>query len=159
MVSKLPTTSAPRVRTPRRRCVVCGTPVRRRAERTCGPKCEKQPRVAAGHASMAKLQATKQRLRAEGRGPGSDTRGAGEPRRQHDQAEGEQRVWDIEHPDRPDPESYRSEILPKVEQMSLKAIFRATGLPAGYCTKIKRGEVVPHPRWWDALRERDAVTI
>ena len=34
----------------------------------------------------------------------------------------EQRVWDLEHPDRPDPDLYRREIIPGVEQMSLKAI-------------------------------------
>lgn len=63
----------------------------------------------------------------------------------------EQRVWDLEHPDRTDPDLYRREIIPGVEQMSLKAIQRATGLSAGYSTKIRRGEVVPHPRWWDAM--------
>jgi hypothetical protein len=70
----------------------------------------------------------------------------------------EQRTWDLEHPERPDPDLYRREILPGVEQKSLKDIGRATGLSAGYCTKIKRGEVVPHPRWWGNLGATGADT-
>jgi hypothetical protein len=43
----------------------------------------------------------------------------------------EQRAWDRDHPERPDPELYRREIFPQVEQMSLKAIDKDTGLSAG----------------------------
>jgi hypothetical protein len=28
----------------------------------------------------------------------------------------------------------------------------ATGLTRAYCSRIRKGELVPHPRHWDALR-------
>lgn len=31
-------------------------------------------------------------------------------------------------------------------------IAAATGLSLSYCRRLKRGEVTPHPMWWEALR-------
>lgn len=147
-----PTTSAPRVRTPRPRCAVCGTPVRKRSDRTCSAACEKAARVAAGQIGGARLRETAQRLRDEGRDPTATPEARANLATSMARRRAEQLVWDREHPGRPDPEVYRREILPKVELMSLKAISRATGLSVSYCARIRRGGLVPHRRWWEALR-------
>lgn len=147
-----PTTSAPRVRTPRPRCVVCGTPVRRRADRTCGPACEKQARVAAGQSGGAKLATTMRQLRDEGRDPTATPEARANLAASTARRRAEQRAWDLAHPERPDPEIYRRDVFPEVERMSLKEIGKATGLSQGYCARVRRGELVPHPRWWEALR-------
>ena len=147
-----PTTTAPRVRTPRPRCAVCGAAVRRRQDRTCGPACEKQARVAAGHAGGAKLQEMLAQLKAEGRDPTATPEARANLAASMSQRRAEQRTWDREHPERPNPDLYRLEILPKVQQMSLKSIRKATGLSLAYCGRIRGGELVPHARWWEALQ-------
>jgi len=35
---------------------------------------------------------------------------------------------------------------------TLPQMMRATGLTSGYCWKIRRGERIPHPMYWGALR-------
>jgi hypothetical protein len=30
---------------------------------------------------------------------------------------------------------------------------RVPRLSLGYCARVKRGEAVPHARWWEMLRE------
>ena len=147
-----PTTTAPRVRTPRPRCAVCGTVVRRRQDRTCSPACEKRARVAAGHAGGAKLQVMLTQLKAERRDPTATPEARANLAASTARRRAEQRAWDLEHPERPNPDLYRLEILPKVQQMSLKSIRKATGLSLAYCGRIRGGELVPHARWWEALQ-------
>ncbi|MEZ4494256.1 MAG: hypothetical protein R3C29_13200 [Dehalococcoidia bacterium] len=60
--------------------------------------------------------------------------------------------WDRTHPDRPDPETFVSEILPLLQGVPLRAISAATGLSLRYCSMIRRGEWVPHTRHWTNLR-------
>lgn len=61
-------------------------------------------------------------------------------------------AWEQENP-LVDRDSFAAEIAPKLVELSARAIARATGLSVSYCAAIKRGERVPHPRWWDALEE------
>ena len=42
-------------------------------------------------------------------------------------------------------------ILPGLLRVPAKAMARATGLSAGYCTKIKQGQQIPHQRHWPTL--------
>jgi hypothetical protein len=60
-------------------------------------------------------------------------------------------AWDREHAP-VDRERFAIEIAPMLAEMSARAIARATGLSVTYCAAIKRGERVPHPRWWLLLR-------
>jgi hypothetical protein len=50
-----------------------------------------------------------------------------------------------------DPETFSSEIGPKLAKVSLAAMMKATGLSRPYCAMIRRGERVPHARHWAAL--------
>src|SRR6266516_947362 len=52
---------------------------------------------------------------------------------------------------RPDPADFKRKILPSVARMTLRQMHAATGLSRALCTKIRRGDVVPHPRYWEAL--------
>ena len=36
--------------------------------------------------------------------------------------------------------------------ISIRELVRRTGLSLAYCRQIKRGLVVPHPMWWEAIR-------
>lgn len=60
-------------------------------------------------------------------------------------------AWDADHK-RPDPETFRREILPGLVQVPLVALMRATGLSKRYVWLIRRGGYVPHPRHWNALK-------
>lgn len=62
----------------------------------------------------------------------------------------EQRAWDQCHR-RSDPESFTSEVLPLLQDVSLYQMRAATGLSITYCAQIRRGQV-PHPRHWEHLR-------
>jgi hypothetical protein len=51
-----------------------------------------------------------------------------------------------------DPNTFTSEIGPKLAAVPLAEMMRATGLSGPYCAMIRRGARVPHPRHWEALR-------
>jgi CRISPR-associated endonuclease Cas1 len=147
-----PTTTAPRVRTPRPRCGVCGKPVRHRQDRTCSSECETRARIDAGHTGGTKLQGIMQQLRAEGKDPSATPEARAKLGASIARRWAELRSWELENPKRPDPEVYRREVLPIVEGMSLRAMRLATGLSLAQCARIRRGDLVPHPRWWNLLK-------
>lgn len=62
------------------------------------------------------------------------------------------RAWEQANPGPHDPELYRSEILPGLAAVTLPQMMRATGLTSGYCWKIRRGDRMPHPMYWERLR-------
>ena len=64
--------------------------------------------------------------------------------------------WETEHPKALDPDFFAREIRPQLADVTLAAIVRATGLSQPYCAMIRRGERVPHPRHWEALRALEA---
>jgi CRISPR-associated endonuclease Cas1 len=52
----------------------------------------------------------------------------------------------------PDPSVFRDEILPGLRDKPISQLVAATGLSEHYCSLIRLGKRVPHPRHWDALR-------
>ncbi len=68
-------------------------------------------------------------------------------------------AWNAANPERPDPEVFRREILPRLEGVPLSAIVRATGLSLRYCSLIRRGLYVPHARHWPKLDHIAAVNV
>jgi CRISPR-associated endonuclease Cas1 len=92
------------------------------------------------------------KLRAEGRDPahGAEAarkRGATAAARLRANAE-----WEAEHGSDFDPDEFRREVLPRIQAMSVNAIARATGLSLRYCSLVRAGERVPHPRHWATLK-------
>jgi hypothetical protein len=61
-------------------------------------------------------------------------------------------AWDRDNGERPDPEAFRREILPGLQGVPLARIVVRTGLSIRYASLIRRGEKVPHPIHWEALR-------
>lgn len=64
----------------------------------------------------------------------------------------EEVAWDEVHQDADGDETvFRSEILPRLQGLSLTQISAATGLSQQYCSLIRRGLKVPHQRHWTSL--------
>lgn len=59
--------------------------------------------------------------------------------------------WDRGH-ERPDPEVFTREILPLLQDVTLRNMMQATGLSLRYCSRIRRG-YVPHARHWGGLQK------
>ncbi len=70
----------------------------------------------------------------------------------------EAREWDKKH-SRPDSEQFAYAILPGLMRVPLRRIMRATGLSLRYCSLVRRGLRVPHPRHWDILAEIGGVRL
>jgi CRISPR-associated endonuclease Cas1 len=65
----------------------------------------------------------------------------------------ELRDWEEAHGKLVDLSAFEREILPVIRTVPLSRLVRATGLSLRYCSLIRRGEKVPHPRHWEAFRE------
>lgn len=52
---------------------------------------------------------------------------------------------------------FHKEILPSLQALTLSEIMATTGLSLRYCSLIRRGLTVPHPRHWSRLKR--AVTL
>ncbi len=90
------------------------------------------------------------RLRADGDDP-AHTNGANRKRAATRQRQAlEQAAWDAANPPA-DPELFVREVLPRIQQAPIRKLAAATGLSMRYCALIRRGERVPHPRWWETL--------
>ena len=91
-------------------------------------------------------------LRAAGKDPSkggevAKRRAAKLVQRMQDQA-----AWETEHETEADPEVFRREILPHLQDITLSAMAKETGLSEQYCSLIRRGKYVPHSRHWPNLR-------
>ena len=45
-----------------------------------------------------------------------------------------------------DPEDFRAILLPKIQQLTLEALVKATGLTKSACSRVRAGLVIPHAR-------------
>ena len=52
-----------------------------------------------------------------------------------------------------DPAVFTREILPGLRQLPIGELVAVSGLSTHYCSMIRLGKKVPHPRHWAALRE------
>jgi CRISPR associated protein Cas1 len=59
--------------------------------------------------------------------------------------------WRDQGGGRRDPELFQKEILPHLREVPLSELMEATGLSEPYCSRIRRGRVVPHVRHWQVL--------
>ncbi len=133
-------------------CRSCGVLLEGKRDRLYCAECLPERRrafQAAGPAALA-------RLRADGRDPGhggaaGKKRGATIAARNHERAE-----WDRGNGKRVDSTMFREEILPRLQDVPLRKIHEVTGLTVQYSSKIRRGLSVPHPRFWEALRNLSA---
>jgi hypothetical protein len=112
------------------------------------PTYQKEQAASFGDAGRARMA----ELRTAGRDP-SQTREARKQRgKKNSQRMQEQKDWEAEHGAVADPDVFVREILPGLQDISLGAMANTTGLSQQYCSQIRRGRKVPHPRHWDSLR-------
>jgi hypothetical protein len=89
---------------------------------------------------------------------GSDPRANAETNRKRSEAIVEQRrrgrEWKRENPNGVghDRAWFLREVMPRLDDVPLNAIARATGLSLATCSRYRAGARVPHQRHWEALR-------
>jgi len=105
--------------------------------------------VTAAHAKLA-------RLRAEGRDPGHTSETHRKMGAKNAIRRREESAWDAVH-EQPDLSIFGREILPAIQTVPLRRLAAATGLSVTYCGQVRRGDLVPHPRHWDAFREAGVI--
>jgi len=129
-------------------CRDCGATLPDRRRRYCG---ECRARRFADRGADARLAAATvlAQLRAEERDPAHGGRAAEIRGRKNAAHQRAVREWKGE---RPDPEVFRSEILPGLRRMTIGELVAATGLSEHYCSLIRLGKKVPHARHWEGLR-------
>ena len=136
-------------------CTTCGAPLPNRQRRFCDdclPDEQRQLTMgfsAAGVAALAKM-------RAEGREPMDGHQARRKLSEANVQRHREAREWDRTH-EKPDPEVFRREILPLLQDVPLSQMKAATGLSVTMCARIRRG-YAPHPRHWARLRAEGELT-
>lgn len=135
-----------------RSCIQCGGPTPP-GRITCGDACEQSTRddglkafVAAGTQALRVRHAEGITVAISDTGRASLKELASDRVRQA-------RAWQREHPWPSDLGRFEREILPAIADVPIRDLIEATGLSDAYCRRIKRGQVVPHPMWWDALAE------
>ena len=135
---------------PSQRCTWCGS-VGPPDRRTCGAACE--AKVAEQRLEhMRRSSSDRMKRLAASPGHPALTDAANKKRRQTrvEQRQAEL-VWEREHPETPDLQAFISDVLPRLQKASVRAIAARTGMSVGYCASIKHGKRVPHPRWWKVL--------
>ena len=126
---------APRVAMPPAGCRECGKPTRGLYCDDCRPEVY----VEAGRRSAAIRAKTGESHEARAKRAAAISR-----QRQENMG------WEESHT-RPDPDVFHSTILPGLTDVSLGEMVKATRLSKPYCSQIRRGDFVPHPRHWQAL--------
>jgi hypothetical protein len=128
-------------------CRECGAPLPDRRRRYCD-ECRSRRFAEQGPTACARAREVLAQLRSEQRDPAHGGRAAelrGAKNAVHQAAV---REW---RGDRPEPEVFRSEILPALRHAQISELVAATGLSEHYCSLIRLGKKVPHPRHWAAL--------
>jgi hypothetical protein len=114
----------------------------------CLPSYEKEQKDAFAASGLQALQF----MKAEGRDP---THGGQAAKRRGQSIADRKRAireWEREFVDLA---VFEREILPKIREVPLSRLVKSTGLSLRYVSQIRRGEKVPHPRHWAALRRAE----
>lgn len=151
MRRRLPT--QPKLRTPKaaRRCHRCGgeLPHARRVYcDACLPHFQRE--------QLERAAATPSPVNVARRRRGIDPTHGGEAAAKRGMATAKRRRelvgWEQQHGKLVDLSAFEREVLPLIGDVPLSRLVRATGLSLRYCSQIRRGEKVPHPRHWPAFR-------
>jgi len=142
---------APQLRTLPKACRMCGEILPSPGHLYCD---DCRPIVKAENLTrfQASGPATLARLVAEGRDPShggnaARKRGAIIARRNREAAE-----WERTHHGAPDRIEFKRDVLPRIRGVPLNELAKTTGLSLQYCSLIRGGLYVPHPRHWDVFR-------
>jgi hypothetical protein len=61
--------------------------------------------------------------------------------------------WEATNSRNWDPDTFRREILPGLQGVTVTSMAVASGLSIQYCSLIRNGKNVPHAMHWEVLRE------
>ena len=129
------------------RCRRCGATLALKRRKYCPDCITGLPAMATEHA----LLALRRRQRSEsGTGPSDATRqllGDARSRRAADI-----RKWEAAHPVVPSPHVFAQAVLPTLEGVRAQDVRDATALSISYCRRVLRGQFIPHPMHWDAIK-------
>jgi hypothetical protein len=110
----------------------------------------------AGPAARQRAAEVLAQLRSEQRDPAHGARATELRGRTNAARQAAVRAWKGE---RPDPETFRSEIQPGLRRKPIGELVAATGLSEHHCSLIRLGKKAPHARHWEALRELSTTLI
>ena len=90
--------------------------------------------------------------RVEGRDPSQTTEARAKRHESLLAAKAAEREWDAGggHSAITEQQLYE-EVLPRLAEVPLSKLERATGLSNSSCSRIRSGKMTPHPRHWDTL--------
>jgi len=132
-------------------CRGCGGDLPDRRRRMC-EGCRREQALEAVSTARPVANAVLAQLRKDGRDPahgGEAGRRRGSKNAAHHRA---RREWSAAADGQRDLPHFRSEILPLLSASTPRELAAATGLSHHYCSLIRLGKRVPHPRHWEALR-------
>lgn len=132
----------------KRRCRRCGASILEKHRVYCGGCIVTLPQMATKYA----VQALRRRQREEaGAGPSQETRDLmGDARTRRAKAI---RAWEAKHPSVPSAHVFSKDILPLLSNIRAPELRAVTGLCRSYCGRILRGQYIPHPMHWEAIRK------
>ena len=58
--------------------------------------------------------------------------------------------WEHTH-GKADPHEFSAMVLPRLAGIATREVVEVTGMTRAYCSKVLKGELVPHARWWTIL--------
>jgi CRISPR-associated endonuclease Cas1 len=142
-------TVSPRTPKPKETCRGCGGPVPARQRLYCDACLPARRHEHDSNLHKSALAALQARKGAGDHATRSKT--VNSKRAAQSQARlGAERAWEATH-EWPDPSEFAREILPAIQTVRTRDLERATGLSRRYLAQIRRGEMTPHPRHWEAF--------
>jgi hypothetical protein len=129
-------------------CRDCGGSLPDRRHRYC-ERCRRERFRSQAQHARERAARTFQALSAEQRDPRHGGHAAELRGRKNSAHQLAVRAWSGE---RPDPGVFTREVLPGLDGATISQLVAATGLSPGYCSLVRLGKRVPHPRHWQALR-------
>lgn len=133
-------------------CRTCGVPLthnKRQLCATCWPIT--RARLATERAALGVVARASQRARGE-TDPAQSEQARAKRHSSLVTMKAAEAAWNAEHPDEPqDPAWYAEHVQPNLTGVPLSRLQQATGLSASACSRIRTGQLQPHPRHWTAL--------
>lgn len=145
-------TSKPKPITTVQACLECGVILEDSNRRVCDdclPEHTEKNNQKFSPAGRAKLQ----ELRAKGIDPSTSPEANAKRSESMTRRRKERELWEQQNPQAfVDPDWFKHELVPALESFTLGEIAEATGLSRQYCSFIRRGLKVPHPRHLESFR-------
>lgn len=133
-----------------RGCISCGRRTTAGRE-TCSEECAGEARALGVEAFVSAGRRALVQLRATGWKPVHGEEARARIGERTSELVRRARAWQRANPWPTDPGQFAHEVLPELGTVPVAALVAATGLSEAYCRRIKRGEVVPHPMWWESI--------